>query len=156
MKKGDAMAFIDEISRAMTTAMKAHDTLKLSVLRMLKAALMNRSIERGRELDQAESQQVVSSLVKQRRESIEQFLQGNRKDLADREAAEIAVLETYLPQAASEAEVDQAIEAAIADTGASSAKDLGRVMKAVMARLAGRSVDGRAVNERARVRLAGK
>lgn len=150
------MAFIDEISRAMTTAMKAHDTTKLSVLRMLKAALMNRSIERGRELDQAESQQVVSSLVKQRRESIEQFLQGNRKDLADREAAEIAVLETYLPQAASEAEVDQAIEAAIADTGASSAKDLGRVMKAVMARLAGRSVDGRAVNERTRVRLAGK
>lgn len=150
------MALIDEISRAIAAAMKAHDATKLSVLRMLKAALMNRSVERGRELDQAESLQVVSSLVKQRRESIEQFLKGNRKDLADREAAEIEVLQTYLPQAASEAEVDQAIEAAIAETGASSAKDLGRVMKTAMARLAGQSVDGRAVNERVRLKLAGK
>lgn len=149
------MAFIDEITRAIAAAMKTHDTTKLSVLRMLKAALMNRSVERGRDLDQAESQQVVSSLVKQRRESIEQFLKGNRKDLADREAAEIAVLETYLPQAAGEAEIEQAIEAAIADTGASSGKDLGRVMKAVMAKLGGRTVDGRAVNERVRLRLAG-
>jgi len=150
------MAFIDEISVAIAAAMKAHDAGRLSALRMLKAALMNRSVERGRDLDQAESQQVVSSLVKQRRESIEQFLKGNRKDLADREAAEIAVLETYLPQAAGEAEVDAAIEAAIAETGASSAKDLGKVMRAVMARLAGRSVDGRAINDRVRLKLVGK
>jgi uncharacterized protein len=150
------MALIDDISTAIATAMKAHDPAKLSVLRMLKAALMNRRVERGRDLDDAESRQVVSTLVKQCRESIEQFLKGNRKDLADKEMAEIAVLEVYLPQAAGEAEIDEAIETAVTETGASSARDLGRVMKAVMAKLAGRGVDGKAVNERVRLRLGGK
>ena len=149
------MALIDDISVAIATAMKTHDAARLSALRMLKAALMNRGVERGRDLDDAESRQVVSSLVKQRRESIELFLKGNRKDLADKEAAEIAVLELYLPQAAGEVEVDEAIEAAIAETGASSAKDLGKVMKSAMAKLAGRTVDGRVVSERVRLKLAG-
>ena len=149
------MALIDDIGVAIAAAMKTRDAARLSALRMLKAALMNRGVERGRDLDDVESRQVVSSLVKQRRESIELFLKGNRKDLADKEAAEIAVLELYLPQAAGEAEVDEAIEAAIAETGASSAKDLGKVMKLAMAKLAGRTVDGRVINERVRLRLAG-
>ena len=150
------MTLIDDISTAIATAMKAHDPVTLSALRMLKAALTNRSIERGRDLDEAESCQVISTLVKQRRESIDQFLKGNRKDLADRELAEIGVLEAYLPQPVGEAEVDQAIDAAIAETGASSARDLGRVMKSVMAGLAGKGVDGKTVNERVRLRLTGK
>lgn len=147
------MALIDDVSTAMAAAMKAHDAPRLSTLRMLKAALVNRSVERGHDLDEAESQQVVTSLVKQRRESIEQFLAGGRTDLADKETAEIALLETYLPPALDPAEVEHAIDAAIAETGATSSKDLGRVMKAVMARLAGRGADGKAVNGRVRERL---
>jgi hypothetical protein len=149
------MALIDTISAAIAAAMKAHDAPTLSTLRMLKAGLVNRSVERGHDLDEAESQQVVSTLVKQRRESIEQFLAGGRTDLADKERTEIAVLEAYLPPALDPAEIDAAIDAAIAETGASSAKDLGRVMKAAMARLAGRGADGKAVNVRARERLGG-
>jgi uncharacterized protein YqeY len=149
------MALIDDVSAAIAAAMKAHDAPRLSTLRMLKAALVNRSVERGHDLDEIESQQVVASLVKQRRESIEQFLAGGRTDLADKERAEIALLETYLPPALDPAEVEQAIDAAIAETGATSPKDLGRVMKAVMARLAGRGADGKAVNTRVRERLGG-
>jgi len=148
------VAFIDEVSTAIADAMRKHEPLRLSALRMLKAALMNREVERGRSLDDAESLQVVASLVKQRRDSIEQFTKGGRQDLADKEAAEIRVLETYLPPAADAAEIDRAIDAAIAETGATSAKDLGRVMKAAMARLAGQGVDGKAVNERVRQKLA--
>ncbi len=147
------MALMDEVSAAIAAAMKAHDALRLSALRMLKAALVNRSVERGHDLDEVESQQVVASLVKQRRESIEQFLAGGRTDLADKERAEIALLETYLPPALDPAEINEAIEAAIAETGATSPKDLGRVMKIVMARLAGRGADGKAVNARVRERL---
>ena len=105
------------------------------------------------ELDEAEARQVVSSLVKQRRDSIEQFTAGGRQDLAAKEAAEIAVLESYLPPAADPAVVDRAVTDAIAETGAASAKDVGRVMKAVMVRLAGQNVDGKAVNERVRKKL---
>jgi len=149
------MALVDDIGTEIATAMKAHDAVRLSTLRMLKAALVNRTVERGHDLDETESRQVVSTLVKQRRDSIEQFLKGNRKDLADKELAEISVLETYLPRAAGEAEIDEAINAAVTETGAASAKDLGRVMKAVMAKLAGRTVDGKLVNERVRQRLSG-
>jgi uncharacterized protein YqeY len=135
--------------------MRKHEAVRLSALRMLKAALMNREVERGRALDLPESQQVVASLVKQRRDSIEQFTKGGRQDLADKEAAEIRILETYLPPAADPAAIDQAIAAAIEETGATSPKDMGRVMKAAMTRLAGQSVDGKAVNERVRQKLAG-
>lgn len=134
--------------------MRKHEPVRLSALRMLKAAIMNREVERGRALDAAESLQVVASLVKQRKDSIEQFTKGGRQDLADKEAAEIRVLETYLPPAADPVAVDQAIAEAIAETGATSPKDMGRVMKAAMARLAGQSVDGKLVNERVREKLA--
>jgi uncharacterized protein YqeY len=147
------MALIDEVYAAIAASMKAHDQARLSALRMLKAALVNRAVERGQELDQAEALQVVSGLVKQRRDSIEQFLKGGRKDLADKEAAEIIVLEGYLPPAASPADIERAVDAAIAETGASSAKDLGRVMKVVMAKLAEAGADGKVVNELVRRKL---
>ena len=149
------MAFIDEVNAAIADSMRRHDALRLSALRMLKAALMNREVERGRALDDGDVRQVVGSLVKQRRDSIEQFVKGGRQDLADREAAEIQVLETYLPPAADPAAIDHAIAEAIAETGATSPKDMGRVMKAAMAKLAGQTVDGKAVNERVRQKLAG-
>lgn len=149
------MAFMDEVSAAIADAMRQHDAGRLSALRMLKAALMNREVEKKRALDDAESRQVVHALVKQRKDSIEQFLNGGRKDLADKEAAEIAVLETYLPPAVDGAALQAAVRAAIAETGATSPKDMGRVMKAVMARLAGQTVDGKVVNELVRATLAG-
>ena len=148
------MALAEEVNRAITDAMKAKDAARLSTLRMLKTALTNREIERGRALDDAESLQVVSALVKQRRDSIEQFLKGGRQDLVDKETAEIAVLESYLPPALDAGELDRIVDAAIASTGAASAKDMGQVMKAVMAALAGKTVDGKAVNELVRRKLA--
>jgi uncharacterized protein len=147
------MALIEDVNRAITASMKAKDQARLVPLRMLKAALMNREVERGRALDENESRQVVSALVKQRRDSIEQFLKGGRKDLADKETAEIVVLEGYLPAAVDDAELERAVDAAIVSTGASSAKDLGRVMKAVMADLTGKTVDGKVVNEIVRRKL---
>jgi len=149
------VALIDEMNAAIADAMRKHEPLRLGTLRMLKAALMNREVERGRALDAAESLQVVASLVKQRKDSIEQFTRGGRQDLADKEAAEIRVLEAYLPPAADPAAIDRAIDDAIAETGATSPKDMGKVMKAAMARLAGQTVDGKAVNERVRQKLAG-
>src|SRR3954447_25702546 len=124
------MPFIDDITAAIADAMRKHDAPRLSALRMLKAALMNREVERGRGLDDAESLQVVNALVKQRRDSIEQFTKGGRQDLADKEAAEIRVLEPYLPPPADPAVIDRAVSDAIAETGATSPKDMGRVMKA--------------------------
>jgi len=135
--------------------MRQKDTVRLGALRMLKAALMNREVERGRALDVAESQQVVVSLVKQRRDSIEQFTKGGRQDLADKEASEIRVLETYLPAAADPAAIERAVMEGIQETGATSPKDMGRVMKAAMAKLAGQTVDGKAVNELVRSKLSG-
>src|SRR5438876_12244881 len=137
------MPLIDTLTGSIADAMRQHDAVRLSALRMLKAALMNREVERGRALDEAESLQVVTTLVKQRRDSIEQFTKGGRQDLADKEAAEIRVLDAYLPPAADPAVIDRAIEEAVKETGATSAKDMGRVMKAAMARLAGQSVDGK-------------
>jgi len=134
--------------------MRKHDPARLSALRMLKAALMNREVERGRALDDAESLQVVASLVKQRKDSIEQFTRGGRQDLADKEAAEILVLEAYLPAAADPAAIERAVVEAVQETGAASIKDMGRVMKAAMAKLAGQTVDGKAVNELVRAKLS--
>jgi uncharacterized protein YqeY len=147
------MRFFEEVNRGITDAMKSKDQARLSTLRMLKSALTNREIERGRALDDNESRQVVSALVKQRRDSIEQFIKGGRQDLADKETAEIAILESYLPPALDAAALEGAVDAAIQSTGATSAKDMGKVMKAVMAALAGQTVDGKAVNELVRRKL---
>jgi uncharacterized protein YqeY len=138
----------------MTDAMRRQDAPRLSALRMLKAALMNKEVEKKRGLEEAESRQVVTSLVKQRRDSIEQFLNAGRKDLADKEEAEIGILESYLPPAADPAIIERAVVDAIAETGATSPKDMGRVMKAAMVRLAGASVDGKIVNELVRKKLS--
>ncbi len=147
------MALVNEMDAAIADAMRKHDPIRLTALRMLKTALTNREIERGHALDETESRQVVTALVKQRRDSIEQFTNGGRQDLADKEAAEIGVLEAYLPPAADPAVIEQAVADAMRETGASSAKDMGRVMKAAMAKLAGQSVDGKAVNELVRRKL---
>jgi uncharacterized protein YqeY len=149
------MTLMERIGQDITAAMRAKDAARLSALRMAKAAMMNREVEKGRALEQAEAEQVIASLIKQRRDSIEAFTKGGRDDLAARETAEIIVLEAYVPPPISAAELDAAVTAAIAETGATGAKDLGRVMKAVMNRLAGRTVDGRAVNEAVRGKLAG-
>ena len=135
--------------------MRKHDPIRLSTLRMLKAALTNRQIERGHALDEGESLQVVASLVKQRKDSIEQFTTGGRPELAAKEQSEIHVLETYLPAAADPAAVERAVLDAIQETGATSPKDMGRVMKAAMARLTGQAVDGKTVNDLVRRKLAG-
>ncbi len=147
------MALIDEVSRGITEAMKSRDQDVLGTLRMLKSALTNKEIEKGRSLDAAESLQVVSMLVKQRRESIEQFTRGGRTDLADKEGREIVILERLLPPAASPETIAEAVTAAIAETGATSAKDFGKVMKAAMATLAGASVDGKLVSEAVKAQL---
>lgn len=121
---------------------------------MLKAALMNRAVEKRRDLDEAESLQVVSALVKQRKDAIEQFLAGGRQDLVDKERAEITILEGFLPPAIDPAVLEAAVQAAIAETGAASPKDMGKVMKAVMPRLAGQTVDGKIVSDLVRSKLA--
>jgi hypothetical protein len=149
------LALVDDLSATIADAMRKRDVVRLSTLRMLKAALMNREIERGHALDESESLQVVTSLVKQRRDSIEQFTKGGRQDLADKETSEIRVLDAYLPAAADPAAVEQAVVDAIQETGATSPKDMGRVMKAAMAKLVGQTVDGKVVNELVRRRLAG-
>ena len=148
------MAFIDRIQKDLTEAMKLKDELRLSVLRMVKTALKNKEIEKIRPLDDAESLQVLQTLVKQRKESVEQFSKGGRKDLADKETREIAIIETYLPAGANEADMNQAIEAAIAETSANSPKQMGAVIKAARARLEGKMVDGKALSDRVRERLS--
>jgi uncharacterized protein YqeY len=148
------MTLFERITSEIGAAMKAKDQNTLGPLRMLKAALMNREVEKGRALDEAEGLQVVNQLVKQRRDSIEQFRAAGRAELADKEQSEITILERYLPPAADPAAIAQAIEAAVAETGATSAKDMGKVIKAVMARLAGATVDGRAVSEAVKKRLS--
>jgi uncharacterized protein len=149
------MKLLEQISHDITGAMKARDAARLSALRMAKAALMNGEVAKGRPLEEPEAQQVLASLIKQRRDSIEQFTSGGRQDLVDKETADLAVLERYAPPAASAAEIEQAIDAAITETGAASPKDMGRVMKAVMVALAGKSADGKVVNEIVRKKLAG-
>ena len=149
------MALIDQIGEDMKAAMRSKDQARLAPLRMAKAALMNREVEKGRPLDDTEAQQVIASLIKQRRDSVEQFTTGGRPELAARESAEISTLEAYVPPALDPAEIEAAVAAAIQETGATSAKDLGRVMKAVVAKLAGRGADGRTINEIVRRKLSG-
>jgi uncharacterized protein len=149
------MTLSDQLTRDIADAMKAREQLRVSALRMAKAALMNASVAKGRDLQENEAQQVLAQLIKQRRDSIEQFQAAGRTDLVDRETAEIAVLERYAPPGVSADDLDRAVTAAIAETGAAGPKDMGRVMKAVMAALAGRTVDGKAVNELVRKKLAG-
>jgi uncharacterized protein YqeY len=147
------MALIDTISGNIAEAMRAKDPVRLGALRMAKAALMNREVEKGRALDDAESQQVIASLIKQRRDSIEQFQKFGRKELAIKEQAELDVLQAFLPPSLDPADIERAVAEAIAETGATSTKDLGKVMKAVMSRLAGQTVDGKMVNEIVRRKL---
>jgi uncharacterized protein len=147
------MALIDDVTRGIADAMRARDQNTLGPLRMLKTALTTKEIEKGRALEAAEELQVVASLVKQRRDSIEQFTKGNRPELAEKEAREITVLERFQPPSASAEEVAVAVEMAASVTGATSPKDFGKVMKAAMAELAGKTVDGRMVSDAVKKRL---
>jgi uncharacterized protein YqeY len=149
------MSLSDRLTQDIAEAMKAREPVRLSALRMAKAALMNAAVSKGRDLQDAESQQVLATLIKQRHDSIDQFRAAGRNDLVQRESAEIAVLEAYAPPAVSPDDLEHAVNAAIQETGATTSKDLGRVMKAVMAALAGRTVDGKATNELVRKKLSG-
>ena len=147
------MTLTKQIVADLTAAMKAQDAGRTSTLRMVKAAMMNRQIEKGSELDDDDMQKLLRSLVKQRRDSIEQYEKAGRQELVDKERAEIDVIETYLPQAASQEEIEQAVTAAIAETGANSMKDMGKVMKAAQAALAGKNADGRTISELVKAKL---
>ncbi len=149
------MGMAEQIDKDLLAAMKAQEPLRLSVLRMIKAALKNKQIELGKPLDNAEDLAVLRTLVKQHRESVEQFREGGREDLAKKEEAEVKIVESYLPAAVTEQEMDAAVAAALAETGAAGPKDMGKVMKALMARFAGRNVDGKRVNEKVRTKLGG-
>jgi uncharacterized protein YqeY len=148
------MTLIDRIQKDLVQAMKARQELRLSCLRMVKTALKNKEIEKIRPLDDAESLAVLQTLVKQRKESVEQFTKGGRMDLAEKETREIAIIEEYLPAAPSDADINQAIEAAMAETGANSPKQMGLVIKAAKAKLEGKTVDGKILSDRVRDRLS--
>jgi uncharacterized protein len=152
------MTLSEQIQKDITTAMKARDEARLSTLRMVKTALKNREIEKMAPLDDKESQQVLSTLIKQRKESVEQFTKGGRQEMADKEAAEITLIETYMPKAAGEAEIVAGVKAVIAEMGSPTMKDMGTVMKNAMARFAaaGMRVDGKLVSEAVKKELAGK
>ena len=150
------MSLKQQIISDLTASMKAQTAARTSTLRMVKAAMMNREIEKGGELADEEMLKLLRSMVKQRRDSVEQYEKGGRQDLADKERAEIAVIESYLPKAASREEIQEAIIAAIGETGATSMKDMGKVMKAAQARLADKNADGRAVSEIVKEKLAGQ
>lgn len=147
------MTLKQQIISDLTAAMKEREAARTSTLRMVKAALMNREIEKQGELDDDEMMKLLRSMVKQRRDSIEQYTKGGRQDLVDHEQAEVAVIEAYLPQGASAAEIEAAVTAAIAETGATSIKDMGKVMKAAQAQLAGKNADGRTVSELVKIKL---
>ena len=148
------MSLKQQIISDLTASMKAQDAARTSTLRMVKAGIMNREIEKGGELNDEELAKLLRSMVKQRKDSVEQFEKGARQELADKEKAEIEIIEAYLPQGASPEEIEQAVSAAIAETGASSIKDMGKVMKATQAQLAGKNADGRALSEIVKSRLA--
>ena len=149
------MKLVETVDKDLVAALKAQETLKLSVLRMTKAALKNKQIELGKPLEDTEALAVLRTLVKQRHESVEQFRKGGRDELADKEQAEIKILESYLPAGANDEEIDAAVAAAIAEAGAAGSKDLGKVMKLAMAKLAGKNADGKRVSEKARNKLGG-
>jgi uncharacterized protein YqeY len=150
------MTLVERITQDLTAAMKAQDAARTSTLRMAKAALKNKEIDKKAPLDEAEALKVVQGLVKQREDSVEQYTKADRPELADKERAEIVILRAYLPAEVTDEEVAAAVEKALAETGASSAKDMGRVMKAALAALAasGKAVDGRRVNEAVKKRLS--
>src|ERR1700758_2686578 len=152
------MSLVDQIQKDLTAAMKSRDEARLSTLRMVKTALMNRKIEKMAELDEKESQQVLATLIKQRKDSVEQFTKGGRQEMADKEAAEIVVIESYLPKAAGEAEIVAGVKAAIAELGSPTMKDMGTVMKTAMAKFTAQGLrgDGKVVSEAAKKELAGK
>ncbi len=149
------MTLVEQVQQELMAAMKAKEELRLQVLRMLKAALHNRRIEKGTELDDPEGLAVVKSLIKQRREAAEEFRKGGRADRAAEEEKEIALLQAYLPAAVDDGQIRTAIEEAVKEAGAATPKDIGRVMKSVMGRFAGQNVDGKRVNELVRARLSG-
>lgn len=149
------MSLRQQIISDMTESMKAQTADRTSTLRMVKSAIVYREKEKGGELENEELMKLLRSLVKQRRDSIEQYEKGGRQDLADKEAAEIVVIEAYLPQAASQSEIEQAVSAAIAAAGATSMKDMGKVMKAVQEKLAGKNADGRMISEIVKAKLNG-
>ncbi len=148
------MTLSEQIQKDIVTAMKAKDEMRLSVLRMVKSAIQLKEVEKMRPLDPAESIQLLQSLAKQRKESIDQFGKGGRQDLVDKETSELKILESYLPAGASEAEMDAAISKAITDTGANSMKQMGAVVKAAKEALTGKAVDGKALSDRVRERLS--
>ena len=150
------MSLKDKIVADMTAAMKAKEAARTSTLRMVKAAIMHREKEGAGELTDDDVMKLLRSQVKQRRDSVEQYQKAERQELVDKETAEIKVIESYLPQAASEAEIETAVNEAIAETGAASMKDMGAVMKAVMPKLAGKNANGRAVSETVKKKLAGE
>jgi uncharacterized protein YqeY len=145
----------EQITADLTTAMRAKDAARLSTLRMVKAALQNCEIEKGAALDEAEMSKLLRSMLKQRQDSIEQFEKGGRQDLVEKEKAEVTVIEAYLPQPATREEIERAVAAAIAETGATTMKEMGAVMKAAQAQLAGKNADGRTVSEIVKAKLAG-
>ncbi len=147
------MSLNQKIVADLTASMKAQDTPRTSTLRMVKAAMMNRQIEKGSELDDDDMSKLLRSLVKQRRDSVEQYEKAARQDLADKEKAEIAIIEAYLPQSASQEEIERAVAAAIQETGAASLKDMGKVMKATQSQLAGKNADGRLVSDIVKAKL---
>ncbi len=149
------MSLKQQIISDLTASMKAQDAPRTSTLRMVKAAMINREIEKGGEFDDEEMAKLLRSMVKQRRDSVEQFEKGGRQDLADKEKTEIEVIEAYLPQAASREDIEAAVASAITDTGAASIKDMGKVMKAAQAALAGKNADGRTVSEIVKSKLGG-
>ncbi len=148
------MSLKQRITDDLTAAMKAQAAARLSTLRMVKAAMMNRQIEKGGELTDEEMTKLLQSLLKQRRDSVEHFDKAGREELAAKERAEITVIEKYLPQAATPEEIERAVAEALAETGATSARDMGAVMKAAQARLAGRSADGRTISDLVKAKLA--
>jgi uncharacterized protein YqeY len=147
------MSLKERIVADLTSAMKAKDVARTSTLRMVKASVMNREIEKGGALEDEELTKALASLVKQRRDSIEQYEKAGRQELADKERAEIEVIEAYLPQAASREEIERAVDAAITETGATTMREMGAVMKAVQGKLAGQSADGRTVSEFVKAKL---
>jgi uncharacterized protein YqeY len=152
------MSLTEQIQKDIVAAMKAREEHRLSTLRMVKSALKNREVEKMAPLDEKESQQVLSTLIKQRKDSVEQFTKGGRQEMADREAAEIVLIESYLPKAAGEAEIIAGVKAAIAEMDSPTMKDMGTVMKTAMAKFGaqGMRVDGKVVSEAVKKELAGK
>jgi uncharacterized protein YqeY len=149
----ESMPLLDQIQTDMTSAMKASDQPRLDALRMIKAALMKYKVDNPKPLDEPAELQILTTLIKQRREAADMFRKGNRPELADKEEAELKLIESYMPAAPTEAEIDAAIAAAMAETGITSLKQMGVVMKAAQARLTGKRVDGKALSERVRSKL---